>query len=269
MRVTILTDNNAPRGYWSEHGLSLLVETDGGSVLFDSGVSAMWLENMRLLGRDPEKLVAAAFSHGHYDHTGGLQYTIPWIDRMRLYMNEAALVQRYVRHRDMIKSVGILPRTMKFADKFTLVDSPVDITEGVWLSGEVPVVNEAAIPMKGKFCLDEECREIDTFKDERFLLLRSGGKTGLLLGCSHRGVENNVRAAMDAAGTDRLEWIAGGIHLVRADEEHLDCVASFLAGANIGRIICCHCTGDDGFAYLKSRLGEKVEQGMVGMEWAL
>jgi len=73
MRVTLLVDNEASSDVlWSEHGLSFLVETDDGSVLFDTGQTDAWLHNLIALGRKPEAIKVIAISHGHYDHTGGL-----------------------------------------------------------------------------------------------------------------------------------------------------------------------------------------------------
>lgn len=75
MEVTALMDNEpAPgaAGIVSEHGLSYLVETPGGTVLFDTGVSGAFADNAAALGKDLSTVTATVVSHHHFDHTGGL-----------------------------------------------------------------------------------------------------------------------------------------------------------------------------------------------------
>ena len=59
------------------------------------------------------------------------------------------------------------------------------------------------------------------------------------------------------------------MHLGSATDDHLDNICSFIEEIGVERIICCHCTGDAGFEYLRKRLGAVVVQGRVGMEWSL
>ena len=62
-----------------EHGFSALVEVelDGGGVhrlLFDTGVSPDGMvENMRRMELAPDAVEAVVCSHGHFDHTTGLE----------------------------------------------------------------------------------------------------------------------------------------------------------------------------------------------------
>lgn len=72
MRLTLLVDNIAGEGLRAEHGLSFLIETDSGSVVFDTGQTSAWLDNLAALGGDPADIKAIAISHGHYDHAGGM-----------------------------------------------------------------------------------------------------------------------------------------------------------------------------------------------------
>ena len=61
----------------AEHGFSVLVmvSKDGSQhqILFDTGASPDGVvENMRRLQVDPSGIEAIVCSHGHYDHTTGL-----------------------------------------------------------------------------------------------------------------------------------------------------------------------------------------------------
>ena len=57
----------------AEHGLALLLETERGAVLFDTGATPTVLAaNAAALDIDLARVTAVVLSHGHYDHTGGL-----------------------------------------------------------------------------------------------------------------------------------------------------------------------------------------------------
>ena len=65
-----------------EHGFSALVEVRRGdrvtTVLYDAGLSPFGVrENMRRLEIDPRDIEAMVMSHGHFDHTTGLEIRRP------------------------------------------------------------------------------------------------------------------------------------------------------------------------------------------------
>ena len=71
--ITTLVENCVyNRKLEAEHGLSLYVRTPEKRILFDTGQSDVFLKNARTLGISLKNLDAVVFSHGHYDHTGGL-----------------------------------------------------------------------------------------------------------------------------------------------------------------------------------------------------
>lgn len=269
MRVTVAVDNLALNGLAIEHGLSFFVETRNGSVLFDTGQSGNWLDNLRQLGKDPATLQAVSLSHGHYDHSGGVSTAVECIDSIRCYSHPDVFNKRYTADSDNVRVIGMPDESLQYQSRFTLNRVPLEIIPGVTLSGEILIRNESAIIVRGKFFLDAQSRNPDTFKDEQCLILQEKDSFGVLLGCSHCGVENNILAAMDAAGTDRLEWVAGGMHLASASDEQLDDLCVFLKSKDIGRVICCHCTGSTAFQYLQNSMGDMVIQGYAGMEWSL
>ena len=63
-----LTDHD----FCGEAGLSFLIETAGKKILFDTGLSGLFLANAEKMGISLRDLDVLVLSHGHIDHTGGL-----------------------------------------------------------------------------------------------------------------------------------------------------------------------------------------------------
>lgn len=267
MRVTLVIDNLAEDELRSEHGLSILVESEQGSVLFDTGQTDAVAANLHALEADFSKIQAVALSHGHYDHTGGLRKAMSLAVKARCYAHPDCFTGKYARSEQGMRYIGI-PGNATVSDKvITCNRTPLEILPGMILSGEIPLRSGTG-QLNLRFLVDgEEGLCHDMFEDEQCMVLKGEFGVSVLLGCSHRGVENNLLAAMDIAGTEEIRLVLGGLHLMDADNEKLDSVADFLASKPIETIACCHCTGQRAYEYLRDRLGPRVIQGRAGMSW--
>lgn len=77
-RATAIQDNKIQRSISAEHGFSAVVRAHGSSgvrtLLFDFGFSEKGAaENAKRLGVDMTEVEAMVLSHGHSDHTGGIE----------------------------------------------------------------------------------------------------------------------------------------------------------------------------------------------------
>lgn len=74
MKIITLIENVVNNGnLLAEHGLSLYITTNNRKILFDTGQSGLFIQNAEKLGIDIADVDILVLSHGHYDHTGGLQ----------------------------------------------------------------------------------------------------------------------------------------------------------------------------------------------------
>ena len=73
MKWTVLSDNRAEDPtFETEHGLSILLETERHRILLDTGASGVFLRNAMRMGIDLGTVDYVFVSHGHSDHAGGL-----------------------------------------------------------------------------------------------------------------------------------------------------------------------------------------------------
>ena len=86
MKITILFENTAgPLIGSGEHGFSAFIATEKGNYLFDTGSGYSVVPNSLLLNKDLRSVSKIFLSHGHYDHTGGLQEVPKLTGKMDVY----------------------------------------------------------------------------------------------------------------------------------------------------------------------------------------
>jgi len=75
MRVTALIEDKKPENtdFFAEKGLSLYVQRDDGTILFDTGATGKFVDNTNKLGINLKDVDATVISHGHFDHGEGLR----------------------------------------------------------------------------------------------------------------------------------------------------------------------------------------------------
>ena len=76
MNLYVIVDNNTiiDKYYKGEPALSFYIEDNDCKILFDTGYSDIFLENARKMGINLCDIDCIVLSHGHNDHTCGLQY---------------------------------------------------------------------------------------------------------------------------------------------------------------------------------------------------
>ena len=97
LSITIVVENTTPgHSLASEHGLAVHIQDGTQSVLFDTGQSgSALLTNATILGFDLAQVSTLVFSHGHYDHTGGLSAFLSIAHDFEVFLHPDALTPSF------------------------------------------------------------------------------------------------------------------------------------------------------------------------------
>jgi 7,8-dihydropterin-6-yl-methyl-4-(beta-D-ribofuranosyl)aminobenzene 5'-phosphate synthase len=266
MRVSCVVDDAVQRSspFWGEHGVAFLIETEGSRVLFDTGQSGtVLLRNLRLLDVDPATIDAVAFSHAHYDHTGGLPVLLEHLrPGTPLYANPDLFRERFSRREGQLKSVGLSLGREEVAAHLVLELSwiPQEIISGLWTSGVILDRPELQGSSDYHLMREGDALVADAYGDDMALVLQTGDQLVVLCGCCHAGLLNTL-AHVESVFERQTGAIAGGLHLTSATDDDLRHVGEVLSAMPaLQRVYPNHCTGEAAFVALTQILGLSIVQ---------
>lgn len=273
-KLTVAIDNcvpiNAKLPFLGEHGLSMLLETEGLRLLIDTGQSAAVIHNLGLLGVSPSSLDMVVISHGHYDHTGGLfQILNHGGKKLPVYVHEDAFKPRLSVSHGQRHFVGIPYRKEQLSSlgaEWQPIREPLEIAPDVWLSGEVPrstpfEIGDAKLVVHEVFG-DCDCQ--DDITDDMALFYKSAKGLVIISGCAHSGLINMVRHGLAVTGCTRLHGWIGGTHLGPASCQQQDLTISELQAFQPDFVAANHCTGFQMMARLHQAFGNRFTPAFVG-----
>ena len=254
--LTVLVDNKADGiRLAAEHGLSLLLEFGGKQILFDTGQGPALSHNAHQFGIGFHALNALAFSHGHYDHTGGIPEVLRQNPSVRIFAHPDLFTLCYSR-RDMPphKPIGISQPAHEALGNhlanITWTSVPTRIVEGIWVTGAIPRTNHFE-DVGGHFFLDSACRRPDPIEGDQALWVHSPKGIVVILGCAHAGVVNTLDHIAHLTGSNEFHAVIGGMHLAHAGQNRLRHTLETLKRYRIKILAPCHCTGQPAQDFLK------------------
>jgi 7,8-dihydropterin-6-yl-methyl-4-(beta-D-ribofuranosyl)aminobenzene 5'-phosphate synthase len=264
----------AGKSLLGEFGLSMHVESRRGDetrhMLIDFGFTPETLNNnLAMLRIAPEDIDVLVLSHGHYDHFGGLVgFLRANRDKLRpdlpLYLGgEECFCTREL-------TIGT-PQNFGYLDRKALADArlkvvfaeaPAVLGGHAFTTGQIPVTTFEKVlsPTRmtvgihdGVGCYADKLSENkrtatvipDDFAHELATCFNVKGRGLVVLtSCSHRGVVNSVKRAVDISGIKKVHAVVGGFHLAPHKEEYVRETLAALKEINPDYIIPMHCTGE-------------------------
>ena len=251
MELTVLVDNHTliDRYFVGEPGLSFYIQDGAFRMLFDVGYSDLFLRNAQKMGLDLRSLDVVALSHGHLDHTWGLDPLIRFFSEMatdgiphrrpRVVAHPETLVS--VSHPDF-GEFGSLLSQERLGKHFplSLGRDPQWLTDRlVWL-GQIPRNNDFEGHLR--FGKKEGASQEDTVPDDSALAYETGRGLVIITGCAHAGVCNTCQHAKEVCNTDRILDIVGGLHLMNPSSRQLAGTLDYLGNQGLEGLHACHCT---------------------------
>ncbi len=271
IRITTLIENSVSGvNVLGEWGLSMLVEAEDCTVLSDTGTSGATAHNARALGAPLENVDVVVFSHGHFDHTGGLLDMLPLIHKPVDVMGHPDIwARKYAYHPGHkvcqyntevdYEYIGIpyqQEQAEKWGARFVLGAEPVWLSDTVVTSGEVPMRTDYETIDPILKVLENGEYKPDPLADDQSIFIKTDKGLVAVLGCAHRGVINHLLRGIELTGIDRVYAVIGGTHLGPASRERITTTIRELRKMEVQLVAASHCTGLKAACALDQEFGD-------------
>jgi 7,8-dihydropterin-6-yl-methyl-4-(beta-D-ribofuranosyl)aminobenzene 5'-phosphate synthase len=230
VRITVVY-NNVPHtpGLATAWGFAAVIETDGATVLFDTGGNGpILLANLQRLGIDPASIDAVVPSHIHGDHTGALDHFLGRHSKVTVYMPDSFPIP----FRRMVERHGARIET---------VSGPRRLFANLHSTGEMG----------------------ESIKEQALIIDTAQGLV-VVTGCAHPGIVEIARAAQKNLDKE-IHLLMGGFHLLKLGERRLHGTVEALRSLGIHRVAPSHCTGDAAIALFGEKWGSNFNEGGCGV----
>lgn len=261
MKWTVLSDNRSCNDQLqTEHGLSILLETDKYRLLLDTGASDVYIRNAEKMGIDLSTVDYVFISHGHSDHAGGLKYLMEINNTAQVIVSPDAVSGKFYSMRGNLHSITTQwPEGLE--KRVLLIDHSQEVADGIHVIAHISHVHPMPKGNQNLYVLNTSGDYVnDDFRHELALYV-----DGLLFtGCAHSGLENIL-----ASCHYPVHSVVGGFHLLDGleTEEELSALAQRLkAKYPITQFYTSHCTGDKVFTILKALMGEQLQSFRCGAQ---
>jgi 7,8-dihydropterin-6-yl-methyl-4-(beta-D-ribofuranosyl)aminobenzene 5'-phosphate synthase len=221
--------------YRADHGFSAWIEFDGWNIMFDTGGdSSLLIDNLLAAGIEAAEPDIIVISHNHWDHVYGL----PGILKAT---NNKPVVYLPL---DSGSKINAQYPSMKYVE----ITEPREIIKNIWIISPMPAEYK------------------HTNFNEQSLVLTTGEKLFVFVGCSHPGIDRITAKISDLFPGKQIENLIGGFHLNSKSESEVKNISDELKRLGVKNISPSHCTGEAAIELLQKEWGSNFIQLFLGDE---
>jgi 7,8-dihydropterin-6-yl-methyl-4-(beta-D-ribofuranosyl)aminobenzene 5'-phosphate synthase len=250
MQITVLVDNNSAPHLYGEWGLSFLIEDQGIRVLFDTGGSDLFIQNAAKLGVDLLDLDYIVLSHGHWDHSWGLEPLLQLyyqkskaeLRRPKFIAHPYALLPKQQPATGEENGVTVTEETVSRVFPVQFSKTPVKLSERLIFLGEIErKFDFEEFEPTYQIILPDGSTAPDCLIDDSALAYQTLEGLVIISGCAHSGICNTIEYAKKVCGEERIVDVIGGFHLINPSPEKLKGTIRYLESLGLSAFHVCHC----------------------------
>lgn len=263
MEIITLIDNNIGKdeNLVSEHGLAILIRSEYGDILFDTGQSDNFINNAEKLGVDLSNVKYVVLSHAHFDHCNGYKHLISKLtgSKPKLIISENFFSNGNKYH----YSCGAADSAFHEEEGYHFIGANFDeeflesnniireyVTEAIHkVNEEVYVFSNfrkvfAFERLNPNLVVNKDRHyQIDDFREEISIGIKTKKGMLILLGCAHVGCLNIVEN-IKYHNISNIIGVIGGTHFIECDSERIGISVKYLNELNLEYLGLSHCTGE-------------------------
>jgi 7,8-dihydropterin-6-yl-methyl-4-(beta-D-ribofuranosyl)aminobenzene 5'-phosphate synthase len=271
MKVTCLIENLKNPSHpdlANEHGLSLFIEYEEHKILFDTGASGKFDSNAKILGIDLSDVDKSVLSHGHYDHSGGLETFFSVNNKAPLYISPHAVEPHFFKALLFMKREVSIDNSVinSNSSRLEFIDRDTEISKGVHI---LPIHLQKYPQPPGNrylYTLKDGVMFNDDFNHELLMVIVEDDGMTVFSGCSHNGILNMVEVALKKFPETPIKAIIGGFHMIGLPffnhmpekKENVQFIGQKLLEYSLKKAYSGHCTGNKAYKILKDVMGDKL-----------
>ena len=276
LKITVLAENTSACALPCEHGLSLYLEYHENAYLLDAGSSDLFMRNAAALSADLSRVKLCILSHGHYDHSTGLEAFLETCPEVPVYAMRT-YDGAYYSGAGGIRYIGV-PESLKtvYRSRFRMIDAVTEIDGGIWavphsVSGLEEIGRRTRLYVK-----KGEDLAPDGFAHEMSTVFETADGLVICSSCSHAGLLPILAEVQSAFPDKPLYAFIGGLHMMGSrhgqetslyTREELEQLTEDIAPFHLQHIYTGHCTGRAAYAMLKELLGEMLSPLSTGIRF--
>jgi len=249
MKLIVLLDNNTfiDKYFVGEPGLSFLILHNDIQILFDAGYTDCFMKNAAKMNLDLLDTDYIVLSHGHNDHTQGLNYLWTFFhnkhsnsEKKPTIIGHPYVFNEKIDHGQNIGS-SLTENELRCQFNIKLEKKPFWFMKDIVFLGEIPRKNnfENSDPI-GLVKIDERYED-DIVLDDSALVYKSPNGLVIITGCSHSGICNIVEYAKKVCSDTRIIDIIGGFHLLSPDKKVMKKTLNYLKKNKVSTLHPSHC----------------------------